>query len=404
MQTANSQIVDLLGNSFEKCESPSLRLEKFVNKTKGNQTERATELQFVINCYKAHHKTASLSPWKHPKECVFYALLQGNLIINQSGGILENAGLCLNRLHGYPCIPGSAVKGVASMAAFREWMEQQTEDLALRIVDVFGFPTGHLKLDDALRKWKGWTKEIAFAGKVSFLAAVPSKDCNLTLDIATPHHPEYYQGKRNVATDDEAPIPLAFPAVKAASPNEFTFRIIPLRNADNTILNDARKWLETAITLYGIGAKTAAGYGWFELGRDPELQRLQDLHDANEAKKKEKEEKQIEEEQQRQERAAKHAAAVAGAKAAEDAKKEELRKKPFAQCDSKNWRKFSADVSAIYKAFEETFSDERRQELYEVIRNNPNLKPKDLKGPVKTLIHWLGEDLQQKLFKEKGIS
>ena len=157
---------------------------------------------------------------------------------------------------------------MASHAAFQEWKDgSRTPDVANRIADVFGFPTGHRELDDKLREWNDWDKNDARSGKVSFLPAVPNPDsnapkCQLTLDIATPHHPEYYQGKRTEATDDEEPIPLTFPVVKAGA--EFLFRIVPLNGATDKVLEDAQKWLLQALAVFGLGAKTAAGMGWFE--------------------------------------------------------------------------------------------------------------------------------------------
>jgi CRISPR/Cas system CMR subunit Cmr6 (Cas7 group RAMP superfamily) len=46
-------------------------------------------------------------------------------MVNMAGGVMENAGLCLDRF-GLPYIPGSAVKGCArrtALAALREWCE-----------------------------------------------------------------------------------------------------------------------------------------------------------------------------------------------------------------------------------------------------------------------------------------
>src|SRR5438034_1425306 len=46
-------------------------------------------------------------------------------MVNMAGGVMENAGLCLDRF-GLPYIPGSAVKGCArraALAALLEWCE-----------------------------------------------------------------------------------------------------------------------------------------------------------------------------------------------------------------------------------------------------------------------------------------
>ena len=45
------------------------------------------------------------------------AKLEGRMAINLAEGLIENAGICLDRLFGLPYIPGSAVKGIARHAA-----------------------------------------------------------------------------------------------------------------------------------------------------------------------------------------------------------------------------------------------------------------------------------------------
>ena len=255
MNTATNEIVQLLNPDFSKCESPSLRLEKFVV-CGGSQDQRALEVKRVVDCHKRYSKSVSLRWLSHPLGQSFTLELGGNLMVNQSGGILENAGLCLDRFRGWPQIPGSSLKGVASHAAYREWCDSHSHDLAERIFAVFGYPTGHEELDNT------YPEHPEQAGQVSFLPAVPAGTPALTADICTSHHPKYYQGKLQTAVDSEKPIPLVFPAVQAGT--AFVFTLIPLRQAKRSVLDDAQTWLRRALTHDGVGAKTAAGYGWFK--------------------------------------------------------------------------------------------------------------------------------------------
>lgn len=58
-----------------------------------------------------------------PGCATLHAQLQSRLMVNMAGGVMENAGLCLDRF-GLPYIPGSAVKGCArraALAALHEW-------------------------------------------------------------------------------------------------------------------------------------------------------------------------------------------------------------------------------------------------------------------------------------------
>jgi CRISPR type III-B/RAMP module RAMP protein Cmr6 len=106
------------------------------------------------------------------------------------------------------------------------------------------------------------------AGSVAFLPAYPWSEKaehrptpDLELDVVTCHHPDYYQGKLPVATDTENPIPVVFPAV--APGHVFAFAVLPLRGCNDALRQHARTWLKTGLEVFGLGAKTAAGYGWF---------------------------------------------------------------------------------------------------------------------------------------------
>jgi hypothetical protein len=87
--------------------------------------------------------------------------------------------------------------------------------------------------------------------------------------LAVPAGAVYYAGRRKRALDDENPVPNYFPAVEEGS--EFGFAVLLNREPDafgieaETLLQQARSWVELAIREKGVGAKTAAGYGWFRI-------------------------------------------------------------------------------------------------------------------------------------------
>lgn len=106
-----------------------------------------------------------------------------------------------------------------------------------------------------------------FAGTIAFLASSPNHDPGLELDVVTPHHTKYHSGEPGYesAPDTEDPIPVYFPAVKPQKDGDyFTFPLIPLRLAQPGDLARAKLWLAHGLELFGLGAKTNAGYGWFE--------------------------------------------------------------------------------------------------------------------------------------------
>ncbi len=240
---------------------------------------------------------------------ILHARLMDRLLLNMAGGVMENAGLCLDR-YGLPFIPGSAVKGCArrmALQALHDWVEAGTArpapgDIGTPCCEGFTTPApmlaaichvfGWVSSDWAAQSDLAWAcmqnaqllaaahallpKGESFGGSVAFLSAHPNTDPELDLDVLTPHHTKYYKGELPTATDTEDPVPVFFPAVKSQRPDDyFSFPLLQLRrNAPmaaelGTSFNDpvkhARTWLSHGLTIFGLGAKTNAGYGWFEI-------------------------------------------------------------------------------------------------------------------------------------------
>jgi CRISPR/Cas system CMR subunit Cmr6 (Cas7 group RAMP superfamily) len=141
------------------------------------------------------------------------------------------------------------------------------------------------KPDHAAKPWKSLPH---FSGTIAFLPAYPwEKDPGIDLDVITCHHPEYYnepvepelpendpkwqRWKREhdawfqrwgYAPDTEEPVPVIFPAI--APGQTWAFILQPTPRFDEGHLNHARRWLAHGLENFGIGAKTNAGYGWFQ--------------------------------------------------------------------------------------------------------------------------------------------
>ena len=337
-----NELRNLVGAGLKGVESPSLRLSKTIRLEPNGKAE---EIDAVVNCHNRHaHKP---SPLPFNKATDLYMKLRGRLIVNQAGGILENAGLCLHRNFGYPYIPGSAVKGCARHYAWELWQsEEDTEkkkELAKNIALTFGFPTGDkmpsdkkdvrdrknpeeyldnylenefpelfgFHVDKSGKKRGG--KYRAYSGGVAFLDAQPYGKALLAVDILTCHHMKYYAGdeqylrrSKGKALDNEDPNPQPFPVVEEGA--IFLFQIFPVKTGSNIYF--AEEMLRSALKVNGIGAKTSAGYGWFEpadeevksmlaaeqraqeKARQAELRRQEDL--LEEAKRREKKQKEAE--------------------------------------------------------------------------------------------------------------
>ena len=273
-----------------RVESPSLRMTKFVRTTKeieqtGNKTKddelsqlgktlKKAELEAVCGVYRLKAKPPSagtLALYAPAADVRAFAMKSGaRLLVNMAKGFFENANISLHRNFGYPFVPGSAVKGCAAHCARETWRDADDAEklgIARRIVRVFGFPTNDAELDADLRKNVPEKELPDSAGKIVFMAAIPDgRVPELCVDVLTPHHSEYYKKSANdeeaKATDDEDPVPSFFLAVEKGA--TFRFALRGVNGCEPADLDFAEKTLKTALTLNGIGAKTAAGYGWFE--------------------------------------------------------------------------------------------------------------------------------------------
>ncbi len=315
-----------LGNDLTGCQNRSLFYNRFVdprckkedrdkifNKLAGLKTDLSKCVFWNLWIHRAGQKSA--------EQEIIYARQKSRMMINMSGGVMENAGLCLDRF-GIPYIPGSAVKGCARRMAIQELFEARTSgnspdsslaEMLTQIAIVFGWgeqdwnpqKKNGVFISDFVyaigsEKWDVISQRVAsqfvskgifekepkhfkdfgaFAGTVSFLPAYPVyfdltdfklmclqnnilKDVVIEVDVVTCHHTQYYNGELNIASDDEEPNPVKFPAIAAG--HLFAFPIFSLKNATQESLKAARKWLSEGLKNFGIGAKTAAGYGWFE--------------------------------------------------------------------------------------------------------------------------------------------
>jgi len=207
----------------------------------------------------------------------FSATLAARMMVNMAGGVIENAGISLDRILGLPFIPGSAVKGIARQQALWDIHgagNNQKEELLKIALVAFGFGSHDISGDFAWAAGKETSERISdqicaeeFKGCIAFLPAYPVQNCRVVVDMVNPHYPKYYSGRAIAAEDTENPIPNYFPAVETGA--VFQFSVAAIRETHlvdaKTLIAQAQKWIESAVCNKGIGAKTAAGYGWFHI-------------------------------------------------------------------------------------------------------------------------------------------
>ncbi len=324
---------DALGPNAAKCDSRSRYFDRFAARQAKVVDERNAWFKRAVALKPSPAKCNAWKNWLGNlglglrSESILFAKLQARLMVNMAGGVMENAGLCLDRF-GVLYIPGSAVKGCARRIAIQNLLEareaQASADHVARLLAdlalVFGWGEQEWKTrgdivsklrpkrndsDEQFAQYcqKNWNEKRAdfayavgetlwpevstaarrllpktdhFAGTVSFLPAYPLQlpINDLELDVLTCHHPKYYQGdeKWPVALDTEDPIPVMFPA--AAANIIFQFAVLPIRGHRNSLSQSDTplhvltfEWLRQGLETVGLGAKTAAGYGWFDASK-----------------------------------------------------------------------------------------------------------------------------------------
>jgi len=164
------------------------------------------------------------------------AKIRGRLLVGYGRANSSETSVAFHSLWGVPKIPGSALKGVA-LAEMADAAQPLRED-------VFG------------------TQE--HSGRVVFYDALPvDGKFKLALDVLTPHHMDYYGGAAPPA-DWESPIPHTFLTVVETT-FELWLGVQSDKARDLEALGWARDALKRALEERGVGAKTSAGYGRFEV-------------------------------------------------------------------------------------------------------------------------------------------
>ena len=219
----------------------------------------------------------------------YHAELKSPLITGIGQTHPNEVGMVFDHTMGIPYIPASSVKGIVRFAHMLELIKSDNieeykksdkggeyideSDLETKIPAIFG--------GDADGEKEGKEKTKKLKGKVIFLDAYPDKVPDLHVDIMNPHYGLYYSDENGETppADYLAPTPIKFLTVKQGT--VFTFRALAPKGSD--FIEPVKTAFQKALEDEGVGAKTAVGYGRFE------IQRLADLKDAKnicETKKK----------------------------------------------------------------------------------------------------------------------
>ena len=200
--------------------------------------------------------------------------LNWRLIINLGAASVYETSLLFHRNYSIPYIPGSAVKGVTRHWAIQKFAEEfqnqrkmpyeeaiEKVDRSLENRENLGIKVNRITFEEVIKIF-GTQKQ---KGEVIFFDALPIIEQNkdiITLDVMNVHYRDYYQDKsgKTPPGDWMNPNPIFFLAVEKGT--KFRFCVA---SKSQELAEKAMELLKEAVKNIGIGAKTSAGYGYFEV-------------------------------------------------------------------------------------------------------------------------------------------
>jgi CRISPR-associated protein Cmr6 len=174
-------------------------------------------------------------------------------------------GLSLHGSYGWPVIPGSSLKGLAAAWAAGSGVP----DADIQRVLGSPRPTGRTgAAGDTNRRDTPPVRGEHARGSACFLDAIPADGpVAVAVDVLTPHVKPYNESMAGSSgrqpmppAEYHNPVPVNFLTVSGAF-------AVDLHGLDERDIELAAGWLTAAANELGLGAKTAAGYGYLALTR-----------------------------------------------------------------------------------------------------------------------------------------
>jgi CRISPR-associated protein Cmr6 len=196
-----------------------------------------------------------------------YLSLSWRLVIGLGASHPQETSMTIHHIYGIPYIPGSAIKGVTRHWAILKFAEEisksensEFEKAIERVIKALeNGEKMDLKVEDLefnqLIEIFGTQKQ---QGKVIFFDGYPVGEIKLKIDIMNPHYPKYYSEGQPPA-DWQSPVPIKFLTVEDT---KFQFYLV---SKIEDLLKKSLDLFKEALKCHGIGAKTALGYGIFDV-------------------------------------------------------------------------------------------------------------------------------------------
>lgn len=228
------------------------------------------------------------------------------LVVGLGNESVYETSITLHHIYGFPYIPASAVKGISRDFFISSLYEKTAIDdinqmnIIEKILTDFDMERDNKIEYDRFSKKFAVKKiapervlydyfndnkvEIAIfqkifgtqknSGNVIFFDAFPLEDPKIEPDIMNPHYAPYYSDNKEKTppADYHSPIPIHFLTV-VNTPFQFIIGIKPENNTivsniesqDKNLLDIAYENMQKALAMHGVGAKTAVGYGYFNM-------------------------------------------------------------------------------------------------------------------------------------------
>ncbi|MBW2096694.1 MAG: type III-B CRISPR module RAMP protein Cmr6 [Deltaproteobacteria bacterium] len=165
---------------------------------------------------------------------------------------------------GIPYIPASGVKGIVRFAHTLSLLANLPEEKVKRDKDgkkVFDDEADWTDIPELFGTHK---KREEKRGKVVFLDAYPEKVPDLYVDIMNPHYGQYYSDDTNKQPPGDYLDPKPIKFLTVARGTVFVFRALVDREITG-LVDKVKVAFNKALTEEGVGAKTAVGYGYFDI-------------------------------------------------------------------------------------------------------------------------------------------
>jgi CRISPR-associated protein Cmr6 len=196
----------------------------------------------------------------------FEATTSWRLVIGLGASHPQETSMTLHHIYGIPYIPGSAIKGVTRRWAVLKFADNNRKDnekfedaikkiaRALENGNDLNIEVDKITFKDLIEIF-GTQKQ---QGKVIFFDAYPVGEIKLKIDIMNTHYPKYYS-EGQAPADWQNPVPIKFLTIEDT---KFQFYLV---SKDKDLLEKSSMLLTEALKYHGIGAKTALGYGIFNI-------------------------------------------------------------------------------------------------------------------------------------------